>query len=188
LIKKDVSPAGEFPEEVFHAVAALIPRLVYIAEKQCGVDPIDILVLWHIRHFGKPNENQHNVVLRQDLTRVLKMQFRYSDAQTSKLLEELQEQGFIGRSSLSSRERRELFGDESGSKLIVELKGSGDAKVEEFKEHLRSSFQQWVEQQPLAVRIATRRFMPIAVRFARWLVTKYEPGRTNFLFGENLQA
>lgn len=175
---------SDLPEEVFHAVAALIPRLIYIAEEECHVDPIELLVLWNIRHFGRPNADRHNTILRQSLTHVLKTKFRYSDANVSRLLEELQEKGLILRTSLTARERGQLFGDENGSKLVVVLKAEGDAKLEDFKERLRGRYDRWASQQPSAVRLACKNFLPIIVRFARWLVARYEPARELALYPE----
>ncbi|HEX3822661.1 MAG TPA: helix-turn-helix domain-containing protein [Candidatus Sulfotelmatobacter sp.] len=177
--------SNDLPEEVFHAVAALVPRLIYVAEEECGVDPIELLVLWHIRHFGKPNSEGQNVVLRHDLTRVLKQNFHYSDANVSKLIEELQEKGFVLRATLSARERGELFGDQDGSKLMVLLRPLGDAKIEQFKAALRSRFDKWSLDQSSAIRLATRKFLPVVIRFARWLVAHYEPEREALLYPES---
>src|SRR5438105_4743063 len=107
------------PEEIFHAIATLVPRLIYIAEEKSGVEPIELLTLWHTRHFGRSDAHGQAVLLRHDLTDMLTKKFRFSDPAVSKLLGELQDKGFILRTVLSTKQRHEIFGSDAGSKLVV---------------------------------------------------------------------
>ena len=96
----------QLPEELFHAIAALIPRLIYIAEKECEIAPIDLLALWHIRHFGEVNAENRNVLLRGELTRMLKLHFRTADSDVTKMLDDLQNRGLVERTTITDHERQ----------------------------------------------------------------------------------
>jgi len=176
--------APPLPEELFHAIAALVNRLIHISEEECGVQPIQLLILWHIRHFGKANNDKEPVILRQELTRMLKGNFRYSDTDISKLLAELQEGGFIVRTAVSRQERLALFLSKNGDTRVVILKHSGDEKIEQFKEQLRSRVDHWLSKQPRATRLAIVTVRPIVEKFARWLVQHFEPEREKILYPE----
>src|SRR5438105_743110 len=120
------------PEEIFHAIAAIANRLIYISEKECHVEPITVLILWHTRHFGKPHKGEP-CILRQELTRMLKEKFRYTDADISKLLAKIQDDGFITRANVSSQERIDLFGGSGGTQVVI-LNDRGNSKIEEVKD------------------------------------------------------
>jgi DNA-binding MarR family transcriptional regulator len=172
------------PEDLFHAIAALVPRLIYIAEEECGVEPIELLVLSQIRHFGKPHAQGKAAILRHDLTQMLKQKFRFTDPAVSKLLEDLQENGLLFRTILTATQRQESFGDQHGNKLVVVLTEKGYEKIEEFKNHLRSKVDKWLSEQPTRTRAAVRVFRPVAVEISRWLVQRYEPQRDAPATGE----
>lgn len=161
-------------DDIFHAITAMIPQLIYIAKEECGVDPIELLVLWHIRHFGRRNHENQSTILRHDLTDVLGSKFRYSDTDVSRLIEDLQEKELISRTSLTARQRSELFGATSGGKLIVVLNGQGEAKLEQFKGCIRGRYDSWIGQQPTPIQIATKAFLPIGAKFAQWLVEQFQ--------------
>lgn len=176
------------PEEVFHAIAALIPRLIYLAEQECEIEPIDLLVLWHIRHFGKTNRVAQNVILRRDLTHMLKRKFRLADSDISKMLDDLQDRGFVERTTISSHERQYLFGDNKGQKQIVVLTVGGSEKIEQFKTRLIARYGAWLPSAPAPIRFAMKRMLPIAINFAQWLVKRYEPERSEMLYGGKQSA
>jgi DNA-binding MarR family transcriptional regulator len=169
------------PEELFHALAAMINRLIYIAEEECGLDPIQLLILWHIRHFGRINQENDTVILRQELTRMLKRKFRYTDGGVSKLLSELQDQGYVVRAAVSTRERSELFGGHGDTRVVI-LKHGGNQKIDYFKHRLRSRAEKWLALQTPATKVAVRTFQPIVEHFARWLVRRYEPEHGALLY------
>ena len=176
-------PKSTIPEEVFHAIATLVPRLIYIAEKECGLEPIELLALWHVRHFGRPDAERNMTILRQELTRMLTQKFRFSDAAVSKMLAYLQEEGLVLRTTVSGKQRLELFGSEDGSKLVVVLTGRGNQQIDQFKNRLRRRWEAWLSRQTRTNRLAVRAVFPIVVQFARWLVKRYKPHRQQVLYG-----
>ena len=175
---KDSAP---LPEELFHAIAALVNRLIYVSEEECGVEPIQLLILWHCRHFGKVHIDDETVILRQELTRMLKEKFRYTDGGISKLLAELQEEGFVVRTAITAKERMDLFGSHGDTRVVI-LNANGKQKIEQFKGLLRSRFADWLSKQSGPTRIAVRTARPVVESFARWLVKRYEPEREQVLY------
>jgi hypothetical protein len=169
-------PVISVPEELFHAIAVLMNRVIYIAEEECRVRPIDLLVLWHIRHFGKVHTDDQTVMLRQELTRVLTQKFRFTDPGVSKLLADLQEHGFIVRAAVTGKERLELFGSTGDTRVVI-LKTAGKQKIEDFKSQIRERAIRWLQRQPRATRLLVNTSRPVLEGFARWLVQRYEPDR-----------
>ncbi len=163
------------PEELFHAVVALMPRLVYVAEDECKIQPVELLTLWHLRRFGKPNASGQHVCLRSELTEALRVRFRFSAPTISKLLEDLQDRDFILRTAISSKQRAELFGGDTGAKLVVILMPKGNDKIEEFIDRVSAHGERWLAGQPAMYRKAARAFAPIAMQFAKWLIDRYGP-------------
>jgi DNA-binding MarR family transcriptional regulator len=167
-------PTG-VPDELFHAVATLIARLDFIAEQECNIEPIELFVLWHIKNFGRSNDKGRPIILRHDLSNVLKRKFRYSDSDTTKLLNALQDQGYIDRGSLTTHERASIFGDAVGTRLVVLLLPTGIEKIDSFRNLLKNRFSAWLSEKSKITQLATRKFLPIATEFAQWLIDRYEP-------------
>jgi len=178
---KQPNQTTQLPEELFHAIAALVSRMIYIAEEECKVAPFELLVLWHIRHFGRIYVDDQTVILRQELTRMLTKKFRFTDPGVSKLLADLQEDGFIVRTAVSNKERARLFGSPGDTRVVI-LNAHGKAKIEEFKGVIRTRAGKWLNEQNRATRIAVKGFQPVLEGFARWLVRRYEPERVEMLY------
>jgi len=165
-------------DELLHATATLATRLLFIAEHECGLEPFELFVLWHIKHHGRPDSANRPVMLRRDLTSVLKKKFGYSDSDVSKLLDALHDDGFVQKGPLTTEERLVLFGGDSGAKLAVALQPAGSAKIEEFKSFLTARFNFWLSEQSRTTRLACRKLQPIAMGFAQWLLDRYQPSST----------
>ena len=174
-------PETPLAGELFHAIAVLVSRLSHLAEEKCGVSTIELLTLWHTRHFGKPYINDQSVILRQELTRVLRTKFGYMDGAVSKLLATLQDKGFIVRAAVSTSERAPLFGSHGDTRVVI-LNKNGDSKIEEFKDQIRSRATTWLVEQNMATRATVKSLRPVVERFARWLVGRYEPERESILY------
>ena len=114
---------------------------------------------------------------------MLTQKFRFSDAAVSKMLAYLQEEGLVLRTTVSGKQRLELFGSEDGSKLVVVLTGRGNQQIDQFKNRLRRRWEAWLSRQTRTNRLAVRAVFPIVVQFARWLVKRYKPHRQQVLYG-----
>jgi len=172
---KTNSPPSTVSDDLFHAAATLAAQLALMADQECNIDPVELLVLWHLKHHGQPDDENRPVMLRHDLTNVLKKNYRYSDSDVSKMLDGLHDHGLVEKGSLTTQERDSLFGSDAGAKLAVRLQSVGGAKIEEFKNLLRKNFDTWLSQKSKATQLACRKFEPIARGFAQWLLEHYQP-------------
>lgn len=170
------------PEYLFHAVAALVPRLIEMAEF-CGLEPIDLLTLWHIRHFGKVNGANRNVILRQELTRILTTKFRVSESQITKMLDFLEQEHLVERPKLDRAERLALFGSAKGQRDVVILTQLGSDKIDEFKEIISTRAKKWISKSSKTVQVAMKIFRPAAEKFAKEFVDRHAPDHTDMLPG-----
>lgn len=166
--------ADPLPEELFHALAALIPRLIHIAEEECHLRPIDLLTLWHIRHFGKPIEDNRKVLLHRDVKDMLQRKFRFTDSTVSKMLTQLHEKGLLEKIDFTESQRIKLFGSNKGGRGVVIITTKGSDKIEEFKKRILDRFGRWLPSAPKTIQSIAKRFLPLAVSFAKWLVSRYE--------------
>jgi DNA-binding MarR family transcriptional regulator len=175
------STSAHVPEEIFHAIAALVNRLIFLSKNECQLEPIELLTLWHIRHVGAPYAGGQTAVLRQELTRMLKEKFRFNDPGVSRLLRDLQNAGVIVRTAVSDDERRQMFGSFGDTRVVI-LNSKGKQKIEDFKGIIRSRVEPWLAEQRPAIRLTIRAVHPVIVRFAHWLVKRYEPERMKLLY------
>lgn len=167
------------PEELFHAIATLVARFIFVTQEECGVTPMELLTLWHIRHVGERYEDDQTIVLRQELTRMLTEKFNYTAPDVTRLLTGLKDKGFISRGAITAKERVTIWGSPGSTQVII-LKLSGKQKIEEFKTLLRTRGEEWLGRTP-SVRAAVWALRPVAENFARWLVRRYEPKRQQLL-------
>jgi hypothetical protein len=165
---------SNLPEEVFHGFAAVFPRLVQLAQS-CQLSPIDVFVLWHIRHFGikEKGDSGPKMVLRQDLTKVLKNEFKHSDANVSKLIKDLENQEFISCKDLSEHSRNELFGKEAGRRKVVIITDRGSEQIELFKEKIQTLIDDAMKRMPVAMRMTTKAFLPVGASLAKWFIESH---------------
>lgn len=160
------------PDEFFHAIAALIPRLLSLAQ-ECDIRPMELLVLWHIRQFGKINEDNFNVIPQREVRHMLGQTFMVRSADVSKLLSRLQAAELVDQRDFTERKRLELFGSRSDGSAVVILTPTGLHKLEEFKKTIISHFGIWASTSPKSIHFALKRSIPLAVSFARWVVSHY---------------
>ncbi|HXP83375.1 MAG TPA: hypothetical protein VN841_01565 [Bryobacteraceae bacterium] len=166
----------DLPEAIFHAIATVIQRLVYIVEKECGIAPIDLLTLWYIDYFGVNDGEGRSIILRRQLTRMLTIKFRISDAQITKMLDDLQDQGLVERTNMDRADRKRIFGHEDGPRLVVVLTERGSQKFDLFKERMLVRYERWLATLKQPTRTVVRRvILPIAVQCARWIIARYDP-------------
>lgn len=166
-------------DDLFHAAATLATRLAFIAEYEFKIEPIELFLIWHIKNYGQADSEGRPVLLRHDLTDVFKKKFGYSDSDISKLIDGLHDDGLLEKGNLTTQERTALFGTESSSKLAVRLQAAGLDKIEAFKNFLRDKFDTWLSEQSTTTKYATRKFEPIALGFAQWLLDRYQPSSSS---------
>jgi DNA-binding MarR family transcriptional regulator len=166
--------SGLIPDELFQALATLVARLMFVCEDECGLSPIELLTIWHIKHFGKNDEDGKPVVRRNEITRMLKEKFRYTDPDVTRLLDGLRDSGVIERPNLSASEQRVIFG-EKGPAAAVKLTPKGRKAIESFKEIIRSRADTWVSAHGKPTRSAIYHAKPLVKKLSQWIIKRYEP-------------
>lgn len=167
--------SDQLPEAVFHAIATTIQRLVFIVEEECDIKPMDLLALWFVDYFGVLNEKGQSVILRRDLTQMLTLKFRMSDAQISRTLDELQNRGLVERPNLSREHRERLFKSGEGPKLAVVLTEAGNKKFELFKKSVSIRYDRWLKSLNRPARVALKAILPLTIQTANWIIKRYDP-------------
>lgn len=158
----------EVPEEAFHAFTILLPRLLDLPERACGLEPIELYLLWYIRHFGKQTDDGRVMFLRHRLTELLTRQFHLSANSVSNLIGSLHEQGLIETGARLRREQlKELYDSEGGRAAIVCLCPKGHLKIEAFKSEVNRAVASLVNQLPITLR---KPFRAMITQIARWVL------------------
>jgi DNA-binding MarR family transcriptional regulator len=141
------------PDVFFDAVAHFLPGLNEVA-LQCGISIGEWIILWHLRRAGVPNDKKQPTMPRQGLTELLARR-GFGDANISRLLNSLENKEFIRRTSLTAKEREQLFGVSLGSnRQVVILQPFGERKIGDFQQRLTDIFASWISKQPMMTRRA----------------------------------
>jgi DNA-binding MarR family transcriptional regulator len=174
MVKPDQKP--QLPEAVFHAVATIIQRLVYIVDRECGIAPMDLLTLWFVDYFGKPNEDGESVILRRTLTLMLARKFGMTSGQMNKAIDSLGDKNLVRRTTISREERKRLFGAEDGPRLVLILTSEGVEKFTLFKASITQRYERWLSSLSAPSRIAVNKVvLPLAIQTGSWVIRRYDP-------------
>jgi hypothetical protein len=138
--------ANELPDEFLTAVAFLLPYLNKLAQEECGITIGAIFVMMHLTISGKRVDGRYTM-LRNDLTNLLGRR-GFSDAGASRLLQGLQDSGYIQRTFVSAAVRQEQFepGERANTQAVILMEG-GEQKIDDFKAALRMHFGHWLSNE-----------------------------------------
>ncbi len=175
-----LSDKEDIPEELFHALATIIPRLTILVRETCDVTPIELLVLWHIRHFGRVTREDNTVISRTAITEMLQAEFGTTAPNVTKLIQGLQDKKLLDRVTLDSSESLAMG---SKRRAVVILNQSGKQRVERFKSALQDRTIDLYKQLSLGERGLIRLLRPLAIKVAKGLISRYEPHRLSILYG-----
>ena len=163
----------EVPEEAFHAFTILLPRLLSLSERACGLEPIELYLLWHIRHFGKPMEDGRMVFLRHKITDLLGRQFRLSANSVSNLIDGLHNRGLVETGARLRRDQlKNLYDLAAGRAGVVILCPEGSQKIDTFKDEVNRSMASVADQLPILLRQPFRAMIPVLGQIARWVLDR----------------
>jgi DNA-binding MarR family transcriptional regulator len=138
--------ASEIPDVFFTALALLLPYMNKIAQNECGIDVGSIFVMMHLVISGK-KVDRRPTMLRNDLTKLL-LDRGFSQAGASRLMQGLEESGFVERKFIPTAVREEVFEpSDRANTLVVVLKPEGEKKIDEFKAALRAHFGHWLSSE-----------------------------------------
>lgn len=96
----------------------------------------EMFILFYIRHYGK-DLGGDKVILRRDVTAVMKQAYGRSEATISKCIGGLLNQGFLSGLHLTDSEKQKLFGTVKSRRLALVLGKKGLKKAAEFSKEVR---------------------------------------------------
>lgn len=114
--------------EILHIVSTLIVSFFAIFER-CKLDVEQLYILAYIKSHGQLNRRGQRVILRENITKVLKVVFGCNDSQISGWVGELCTGEFLDETTLKDNEKAELFSTNKGRNKALFIKRKGVAKV-----------------------------------------------------------
>ncbi len=160
-------------EDILYQLAVIANRLVYACKDECNIEPQALLVLLHIKHFGKTYQGDMYLP-RLLLTRMLKDKFSYSDGDISKLMVSLHSAGLITRGAVSPKERVEIFGKPGGTQVVT-LTSDGTRRIEQFRNAVAGHAERWFAKQSRKTSFAAKKGMALLEALAMQAVRIYDP-------------
>jgi hypothetical protein len=121
--------------ELLHLIAALLGRFNFILE-ECKLNVQQLYLLAYYGSHGTSNRQGQKILLRADITKILKEVFKCSDTQVSDWVTELCAKKYLGEITLSKDERAELFLTRKGRVKALVITNKGMAKVTFFVKRL----------------------------------------------------
>jgi hypothetical protein len=153
--------------ELLHLISALLERFILI-QKKCNLDAQQIYLLAYFKSHGKINRRGQRVLLRSNITDILKEVFKCSDNKVSGWVTKLSAGKFLGEITLSKDEKAELFSMRKGRDKALFIRKEGIAKVAFFVrelEKLRHEITQQNSKLLLPPRVEEYGMIATALRF-----------------------
>ena len=113
--------------EAIHLISFLLVRFNSICKK-CQLDVQQLYILAFILFEGENTETDQKMLLRGDVTRLLKAVYGSTDNQVSQWVSDLCSKGFLDEVTLSSSQNSAVFTAKKGRKALL-LSKNGSAKV-----------------------------------------------------------
>jgi len=135
------------PDEVFHSLAAIIPRLLRAANELVHLEADELYVLWFIGHFGEAADDGRMMYLRHKLTDLLVQELGYRDTKIFKIINGLFQRGLVDKGTLTEADLVKVFHATGGRSAVIILEPSGGQKIEEFKDTIDSLFRGALQKQ-----------------------------------------
>ena len=122
--------------EILHLISALLARFNSIFEKS-NLDAEQIYILAFIKSHGQDNQSGKKIVLRSEITKILKEVFKCTDNQVSGWVTELCTGRFLGEMTLSRDEKALLFSTRKGRNRALYITKNGVNKISTVVGELR---------------------------------------------------
>lgn len=126
--------------EIVHLIAVMSVRIERIF-KTCKLDPLQMYVLADITSNGRKIRSEQ-VLLRDQMTKKLKVIFGCNDDRVAELLREIYEHGLIDDFHLTKEEQMAAFNTDKGRRRVLSVKRKGTAKVELLVKELRKLYRE----------------------------------------------
>lgn len=133
----------EIPFEVYWLITSIIFQLDTIF-KECKVSPEQLLVLTYIKYQGG-DYRKGKVMLRGQITKLLKTSYRIQDAMISKILYDMITRRLLADTVLTNDEKSQFFGTTSGRKRALLLLPLGLKKIEEIDGKFRKLIEERIK-------------------------------------------
>jgi hypothetical protein len=122
--------------EILHLISALLARFNSIYKKT-NLDAEQIYILAFIKSHGKDYQSGQKIILRSEITKILKEVFKSTDNQVSGWVSELCTGRYLGERTLARDEKVRLFLTLKGRNKALYLTKNGVNKFSTVIEELR---------------------------------------------------
>jgi hypothetical protein len=139
--------------EFFDLIPALMPRFVRVLE-ECDLSVAEGFALSCVKHSSQRLDGRP-VMLLSDLTHALVAVIGYQEngGGAATVTTKLFERGLLERRRIPGPQKKDLFGQATGSKAAVVLRQEGAEKLEEFKTKFNTAFAAFLSQVPAGLRL-----------------------------------
>ena len=127
------------PEEFFEILSMLYPTFAQLLD-ECELSLAEISILSYIKYQGKNRSNGQALILRSQLGDALERLI--SEGTVSNRVKKLVNRNLIAKTSVTAREKRELFGTDGGTTAALILLEEGSKRIEEFNNGMNRIFQE----------------------------------------------
>jgi hypothetical protein len=146
-----MNKAPETSFEILHLISAVIARFNTIFKK-CKLDAEQVYILAYIRSHGKDNHSGKKIILRSEVTKILKEVFKCSDNQVSGWVNELCTGRFLGEMTLDRNEKAHLFSTRKGRNKALYITRTGVGKFTTVVRELKKLHKELIQREPNLLR------------------------------------
>lgn len=133
----------QLPWQFFQLASSLLPYLDRVFE-EVKLNPTDLFVLSHLKHFGANNGDGRKVMLKNEIRGLLIGVYGYSQTRATTILKDLHNKGLVEMEDLTEKEKKKIFGIETGYKFAVVLQKSGIDELDKFNMKVNKLFAELV--------------------------------------------
>jgi DNA-binding MarR family transcriptional regulator len=137
--------------EILHLISALLVRFNSILKKS-KLDEEQIYILAFIKSHGEDNQSGKKIILRSEITKILKEVFKCTDNQVSGWVNGLCTNRFLGEMTLDRDEKALLFSTRKGRNKALYITKSGVTKFSTVINELKKLHKELVRREPNLLR------------------------------------
>jgi DNA-binding MarR family transcriptional regulator len=158
------------PWEVFRLTSTLLPHLDRLFETSM-LTPTSLLVLSHLKHFGKDYSPKRKILLKNEVLDLLKRIYGYSAAAATMIVKNLHNGGLVDIESLTADKKELYLGERRGYKDAIVLTKRGADELDNFNRNLNRLFDEITGDMP---RMKLKALTAALAYFSRYAFEKLE--------------
>jgi hypothetical protein len=135
------------PWEVFRLTSTLLPHIGRLFETST-LTPTSLLVVSHLKHFGKDYGPGRKILLKNEVLDLLKRVYGYSAAAATTIVKNLHNDGLVDMESLTANQKEIHFGERRGYKDAIVLTKRGAIELDNFNGNLNRLFDEITGDMP----------------------------------------